>query len=162
MHNKGNRDREGFWDVFSELRENPVILELKKYPNHKISNLFDHSSRVAICAYDLSRKLHIKTDGKSLAMGAMLHDFYLYRAWRHEKIGIREHWLGHPNTALKNAEKEFKLSELEKNIITSHMWPLTFRHFPKSREAVLICLADKICACGEMFLRRNYVRVQRK
>lgn len=162
MHYKGNRDREKFWETFLLLRENPSIQELKKYPNHKISNLFDHSSRVALCAYDLSLRLHVDIDGTSLAKGAMLHDFYLYKAWRNETIGTREHWFGHPVTALKNAEKEFQLSDLEKNIITSHMWPLTFLHVPRSREAVLVCLADKICAFGEGVLKRNYVRMQKR
>lgn len=161
MRYKGNRDREKFWETFLLLRENPAIQELKKYPNHKISNLFDHSSRVALCAYDISRRLHVDIDGTSLAKGAMLHDFYLYKAWRNETIGTKEHWLGHPYTALKNAEKEFQLSDLEKNIITSHMWPLTFLHVPRSREAVLVCIADKICAFGEGVLKRNYVRMQR-
>ena len=158
MSNKGNRDREKFWETFILLRENPIIQELKKYPNHNISNLYDHSSRVALCAYDMSRRLHIKVDGTSLAKGAMLHDFYLYQARGNKKIGTKEHWFGHPVTALKNAEKEFSLTELEKNIITSHMWPLTFLHVPISREAVLVSLADKACAFGEMILKRNYMR----
>ena len=97
-------------------------------------------------------------DGTSLAKGAMLHDFYLYQARGNKKIGTKEHWFGHPVTALKNAEKEFSLTELEKNIITSHMWPLTFLHVPRSREAVLVSLADKACAFGEMILKRNYMR----
>ena len=147
-----------FWETFISLREDPIIQELKKYPNHKISNLFDHSSRVALCAYDLSRRMHIKVDGTSLARGAMLHDFYLYQARGNKEIGTRAHWFGHPDTALQNAEKRFQLTELEKNIITSHMWPLTFRHIPRSREAFLVSLADKICACGEMILKRNYMK----
>lgn len=147
-----------FWETFISLRENPTVQELKKYPNHKISNLFDHSSRVALCAYDLSRRMHIKVNGESLAKGAMLHDFYLYQARGNKEIGTRAHWFGHPDTALQNAEKEFQLTELEKNIITSHMWPLTFRHLPRSREAILVSLADKICAFGEGVLKRNYLR----
>lgn len=162
MHYKGNRDREKFWDTFIRLREDPHIQELKKYPNHYISNLYDHSSRVALCAYDLSRRMYLDIDGKSLAIGAMLHDYYLYQARHNKEIRTKDHWFGHPDTALKNAEKEFQLSELEKNIITSHMWPLTFRHFPRSREAVLVCLADKICAFGEGVLKRNYVRMQKR
>ena len=117
MHDKANRDREKFWETFLWLRENPSVQELKKYPNHKISNLFDHSSRVALCAYDISRRLHVDIDGTSLAKGAMLHDFYLYKAWKNETIGTRDHWFGHPDTALRNAEKEFQLSDLEKNAI---------------------------------------------
>ena len=160
---KRNKNQEQFWDAFLELRENPLIQKLKQYPNHKISNLYDHSSRVAVCAYDLSRRLHICINGKSLAKGAMLHDFYLYHARANQDISVREHWLGHPKTALMNAEKVFHLTELEKNIILSHMWPLNFLHFPRSREAVLVSAADKICACGELILKRNYVKkIKRK
>ena len=158
MKCKGKRDREQFWDTFIWLREHPTIQELKKYPNHNISNLFDHSSRVAVCAYDLSRRFHLNVDGRSLAKGAMLHDFYLYQARGNKDVGTKAHWFGHPCTALRNAEKEFDLSELEKNIIRSHMWPLTFLHFPRSREAVLISLADKICAFGELVLKRNHIK----
>lgn len=159
MSRKEIRDREQFWDTFMKLRENPTIQELKKYPNHKISNLYDHSSRVALCAYHLARRLHLDVNGKSLAKGAMLHDFYLYHARGNKDISVKAHWFGHPMTALANAEKEFQLSDLEKNIISSHMWPLNFWHFPKSREAFLVSLADKICAFGEMFLKRNHVKL---
>ncbi|MGN0131935.1 MAG: HD domain-containing protein [Lachnospiraceae bacterium] len=162
MDREEKRSREQFWDTFIKLRENPSIQELKKYPNHKISNLYDHSSRVAICAYHLAKRMHLDVNEKSLAKGAMLHDFYLYHARGNRDISVKEHWFGHPMTALENAEKEFQLTELEKNIITSHMWPLTFLHFPKSREALLVSLADKICAFGEMFLKRNHVKALKK
>ena len=157
-----DKDQEQFWETFLALRENPLVQELKKYPNHKISNLYDHSSRVAVCAYNLSRRFSVPINGKSLAKGAMLHDFYLYHARANKDISVREHWLGHPKTALINAEKLFHLTELEKNIIVSHMWPLTFWHFPKSREAFLVSVADKMCACGELILKRNYVRKRKE
>ena len=162
MKHKEKKDREQFWDTFVKLRDNPTIQELKKYPNHKISNLYDHSSRVAICAYHLARRLHLNVNGKSMAKGAMLHDFDLYHARKNKDISTKAHWFGHPVTALENAEKEFELSDLEKNIILSHMWPLTFCSFPRSKEAVLVSLADKICACGEMVLKRNRVKMIKK
>jgi uncharacterized protein len=156
------KEQDEFWSTFLALRENPIIQELKKYPNHKISNLYDHSSRVAVCAYHLARRLHLPVNEKSLAKGAMLHDFYLYQARGNKTISVKEHWFGHPITALENAEKEFDLTDLEKNIITSHMWPLTFFHVPKSREALLVGLADKICAFGERVLKQNHIKNLRK
>lgn len=149
---------EDFWDTFSQLRGDLSILKLQQYPNHKISNLYDHSSRVAVCAYHLAKRLHLHVDGASLAKGAMLHDYYLYHARGNKDITTKEHWFGHPKTALQNAQKEFFLTDLEKNIITSHMWPLNFKQFPHSKEAILVCLADKICAFGEMILKRNGLR----
>ena len=52
---------------------------------------------------------------------------------------------------LINAEQEFDLNETERDIIRSHMWPLTLFHMPKSKEAALVCLADKICTLQEFF-----------
>ena len=49
---------------------------------------------------------------------------------------------------LKKALKEFELTEHEIDIIMKHMFPLTLRP-PRYREAVLVCIADKICAWGE-------------
>ena len=51
--------------------------------------------------------------------------------------------------ALRNAEIH-GLSDLEKDIISKHMWPLTLRKIPRYRESVVVNLADKICACAEM------------
>ena len=162
MKNDKKKNRERFWEEFLELRENPAVQQLRLYPNHRISNLYDHSSRVAVCAYDLANRFRLDINGKSLAKGAMLHDFYLYQARGHKSIGTREHWLNHPDTALKNAEREFALTRKERNIIRSHMWPLTLWHFPKSKEAVLVSAADKICAFGEMFLKRNHIKKEKR
>ncbi len=40
---------------------------------------------------------------------------------------------------------------------SSHMWPLTFRHVPTCREAVIVCLADKYCAVVESMFQRARV-----
>ncbi|MBO4337444.1 MAG: HD family phosphohydrolase [Lachnospiraceae bacterium] len=150
--------REEFWPQLSAMMEDPVVMELKKYPNHRVSNLYDHSVRVALCAYDLSRRLHIKVDGSSMAKGAMLHDYYLYHAQTNKSISYREHLFGHPMCALTNAREHFELTPKEENIITSHMWPLTFFHVPRSKEAFLVQLSDKICAFGEGVLKSTHYR----
>ncbi|MCR4691655.1 MAG: HD family phosphohydrolase [Lachnospiraceae bacterium] len=156
---KHNR-RERFWDTFLTMRDDPLVQSLQEYPNHRFSNLYDHSSRVALCAYDLSRRLHWEVDGQALARGAMLHDFYLYHARTNKEISYKDHLFGHPAIALQNAREHFALSRKEENIITSHMWPLTFFHVPKSREAFLVQTADKICAFGEGVLHQTRVRQQ--
>ena len=56
-----------------------------------------------------------------------------------------------------NAERCFAITRKEQNIISSHMWPLTFRHVPTCREAVIVCLADKYCAVLESMFQRTRV-----
>lgn len=101
-------------------------------------------------------------DETSLAVGAFLHDFYLYD-W-HKKgtfHGIRRlfemHGFSHPGCACVNAEKVFHITKKEQSIISSHMWPLTFRHVPSCREAIIVCLADKYCAVVESMFKHSRV-----
>ena len=49
----------------------------------------------------------------------------------------------------------FSITTKEQSIIASHMWPLTFRHVPTCREAVIVCLADKYCAVVESMFQRS-------
>ena len=67
------------------------------------------------------------------------------------------HGFSHPGSACVNARNYFQITQKEQNIIQSHMWPLTFRHMPTCREAVIVCLADKYCAVEESMLQRARV-----
>mgnify|MGYP000786537243 FL=1 len=51
----------------------------------------------------------------------------------------------------------FGITKKEQSIISSHMWPLTFRHVPSCREAIIVCLADKYCAVVESMFKRSRV-----
>ena len=79
----------------------------------------------------------------------LLHDYYLYDA-RNCELTNYQHCVSHPKTAVKNASKCFALNEKTKNIIRSHMWPMPFVERPRSKEAVLVNMADKYCAYQEM------------
>ena len=86
-----------------------------------------------------------------------LHDFYLYD-W-HNCSNIT-HWHGfkHARIARYNAETVFKLTDKEKDIIQSHMWPLSPTDIPHSREAALVCMADKMSSSYETVLERKAKR----
>ena len=66
------------------------------------------------------------------------------------------HGFSHPGCACINAERVFGITKKEQSIISSHMWPLTFRHVPTCREAIIVCLADKYCAVVESMFRRSH------
>lgn len=52
----------------------------------------------------------------------------------------------------------FELTDKEKDIIQSHMWPLNPTDIPHSREAALVCMADKMSSSYETVLERKAKR----
>ena len=114
---------------------------------HGSTSVYAHSVRVAACSLRLSRLLRIRTDQRALVRGALLHDYFLYD-WHKADPSHRLHGFYHPGTALRNARQDFALTPREENIIHRHMFPLTPMP-PTTREAWIVCLADKYCAAAE-------------
>ena len=54
----------------------------------------------------------------------------------------------HPGYALENASKYYNLTELEKDIITTHMFPVTFTP-PKYLESWIVDLIDDVAGIYE-------------
>ena len=141
-----------FKACLNEMLERPDIQRLKEIPQHKGGTTYAHCVNVANTAWKLAKMGGWDVDIPSLVKGAMLHDYYLYDTETMPWSDYR-HSLIHPKLAVKNAEKLFDLNATERNIILSHMWPIPGAPLPRSREAWLICAADKLCAQREM--RRN-------
>ena len=138
-----------FKRCLSALTNHPDIQRLKQIPQHKGGTTYAHSVNVACTAYGLAKKLGWDIDIDALVKGAMLHDYYLYDTETMPYSDYR-HSLVHPRLAVANAEKLFDLSDKERNIILSHMWPIPGAPLPRSREAWLVSMADKVCAYREM------------
>lgn len=130
----------------------------KTLPMHRNVSIFSHCVSVAYVSILIADKYHIKNlDRSSLIRGALLHDFFLYDWHIHEKWH-RFHGFIHPRIALDNASKEFSLTKKEKDIILHHMFPLTLS-FPRSKEAFIVDMADKICANHEHFHMETLVEI---
>lgn len=127
------------------------VQSMKKYVQHGSTSTYEHCIHVVFLSYWLKNRFHIKVNEKSLLVGALLHDFYLYD-WHEKSSWHRLHGFHHSFRACKNARKVFQISDLEADIIENHMWPLTLRHIPRSREAAIVCLADKCCSLLELHL----------
>lgn len=138
-----------FFRALTELEADPRVRELERYRQHRGNPTFCHCHNVAVASFGLAQRLGWRVDEQALARGAMLHDFHLYTRQDIDINPIR-HIFRHPRYALRNAERVFALNRKEKNIIRSHMWPLTLLTPPRSREALLVTLADKYCAWREM------------
>ena len=141
-------DKAVFVDELNKLLEDPRIVKLCTFPQHHGSNTLQHCIAVAKRSFDLAEKFGWDIDERELARGAMLHDYYQYNI-KEEGLTAYGHGTSHPQIAMQKADKDFHLTEKEKNIIRGHMWPLTLAHPPKSKEAVLVSLADKEIATME-------------
>ena len=132
----------------------PRVQEMKNYIQHGAVTTYMHCINVARVSYWMNRRWNLKADEKVLAVSAFLHDFYLYD-WHDPSQHARLHGFHHPSTALANAEKYYSVNDKERNIIKSHMWPLTITDIPRCREALIVCIADKWCSAQEtLFLRK--------
>ena len=144
---------EAYEEILSKLQADSRVQEMKQYIQHGNVTTYDHCLSVARLAYRLSRALHMKINLKTLATGAMLHDFYLYD-WHLKGDGThRLHGFSHAGRAARNARACFNVDDATRHVIYSHMWPLNPERVPMSREAWLVCLADKLVSIRETLVR---------
>ena len=130
-----------------EILESKNMQKEKTFMQHGNISVFDHSVAVTIKCLKIAHILGIPVDQKALIRGALLHDYFLYD-WHESDKSHRLHGFTHAKKALINAEKEYELNEIEKNMIYCHMFPLNIR-IPKFRESIILCIADKIVATKE-------------
>ena len=153
-------EREQLYAIVEKYDHHPDVQRMREYIQHGSVTTYQHCKNVALVSFWLNRRLHLHADETSLAVGALLHDFYLYD-WHTTGTfhGLRRlfemHGFSHPGYACVNAKRVFSITTKEQSIIASHMWPLTFRHVPTCREAVIVCLADKYCAVVESMFQRS-------
>ncbi len=133
-------------DCVSLLIENEKILSMDAFIQHSDITCLDHCIYVSYMSYRLCKKLRF--DYCSAARGAMLHDFFLYD-WHKIKPYEGLHGFHHSKIALRNANEHFELTDMEKDIIHKHMWPLTSK-VPKYKESLIVLLVDKYCATTEI------------
>ncbi len=117
---------------------------------HGTVTVHNHCMDVARYSLLLNKKLRIGCNKHDLIRGALLHDYFLYDWHDKEYLAYRQrlHGFHHPATALCNAEKEYQLNDVQREIIRKHMWPLSLVP-PTCREAWVVTAADKYCSLME-------------
>lgn len=144
---KADSSNEGEYEkCVEDLIQHDRVISMKNFIQHGDINCLEHSLYVSYSSYLICRQLGL--DYRAAARGGLLHDFFLYD-WHIAKPYKGLHGFIHPSVALKNANHHFCLSDMEKDIILKHMWPLTIR-LPMYREAVVVLLVDKYCATMEI------------
>jgi uncharacterized protein len=154
MHLSEN-EQDRLHQILHKYESNDRVQQMKRYIQHGTISTYEHCWNVAQFSYWLNSRLHLCADETTLLTGALLHDFYLYDWHIDEKQEHRLHGFSHPRAACENAKRYLDAEEVVQEVILSHMWPLTLRSIPKSREAAIVCFADKYCAVLETIRRKK-------
>ena len=142
--------------LVADLLGNDIVMSMQNYLHHGSTTCFQHCVNVSYYNYRLCRFLGLNC--RAAARAGLLHDLFLYdwhcyKRAEHERL----HGFTHGLKALRNAEKYFYITDLEKDIIEKHMWPLTISRVPKYKETVVIVLVDKYCGIAEVLSFRAQV-----
>lgn len=132
-------------EEFNEIIKPYLIEEFDKLKdiNHHGITRYDHSIRVAYYTYFVTKFLGFNYEEATVA--ALLHDFFTDEV--ENELGIFK-LRRHPKHALNNASKYFYLTDLQKDIISTHMFPITFTP-PKYLESWIVDIVDDISAIYE-------------
>ena len=147
---KRNSDEE-IEKILRDICVQPSAQEMKRYVQHGKISTYDHCRNVAEFSCRMDKTLHLHADRNTLVKGAMLHDLFLYD-WHDGSH--RLHGFTHAEEAAGNAERIFGVDRATRHVISSHMWPLNLTQIPRSREAWIVCCADKMVSLYETIFER--------
>jgi len=156
---ENSKNDKEFQDILKDILENETVKEMKRFKIHGNTTCFAHCYDVAYFSYLFCKKHNL--DYKSMARAAMLHDLYLYD-WHIKNTHKGLHGFVHPKIAYENASKIFKLNSKEKDIILTHMWPMTFTKLPMYKESFVLTIVDKQCAFAEFIRAKKYKYSKKK
>ena len=136
--------------LLEPIVENDAVQSMKTFVQHGTVSTFDHCLTVAQTAFALNSRMHLGGDECIVVHGGMLHDLFLYD-W-HDS-----HWTHsykHAEYARRNAVTHLNADVRVQAVIRTHMWPIGITHVPASREAWIVCMADKMVSAHETVLQR--------
>lgn len=144
-------DDKEYIKIVEDILKNEEFNKIKNIEHHGISR-FEHSLKVSYNAYKIAKKLNLNYI--EVARGGLLHDFFLSNENRTSKERFISTFV-HPKKALKTSLENFDITELEADIIKSHMFPVNLT-MPKHRESWLVNMVDKGIGSFEFSMKLGY------
>ncbi len=140
-----------FYEMIADIIDHEKVKRLDDYSQHLNTSRYQHSINVAYYSFLLAKKMRLNVT--ETVRAALLHDFFLYE-WRTEQPVKGNHVHVHPIQALINAKSITEVTPLMEDVILSHMWPVGSIR-PKSKEAWIVSIADKVCTIFELGSQLN-------
>lgn len=137
-----------YTNLVNPILENEEFKKIKKIEHHGITR-YEHSIRVSYYSYKVSKFLRL--DYENTARGALLHDFFISPEERTKTERLTSTFT-HPKKAVMKSAEVFELTELERNIIHAHMFPI-YCALPKYAESWVVSFTDKVVALYEFGLK---------
>ncbi len=128
------------------------IFKQAGYQHHHLhGTVQDHTINVCVVGVWLGRRLirrGTQINEKDLVQAALCHDLGMVGRDSRYKDRI-ESWKAHPEESARVAQEILpELSDNARELILSHMWPLT-GSAPSSNEAMLLNIADKYASMAD-------------
>ncbi|MBQ8175075.1 MAG: HD domain-containing protein [Clostridia bacterium] len=153
---ENTEDGRAFLAIVRPLLHHPAVHILSTYRHHMSTDRLQHVTSVAYLAYHICREQGLAVE--EVCHAALLHDLFYFDSERGD--APRFPWVRHPVIAWENARELYPFTEVGRDIICHHMWPLTL-HLPRTREGRIVSWADKYCAMREFFRgfqKPSYIR----
>ncbi|MFV0274992.1 MAG: HD domain-containing protein [Bacilli bacterium] len=140
-----------FENIVKDILNNKEFIKLKNIKHHGISR-YEHSLSVAKKSYKMFKNLNL--DYVCATRAALLHDFFHVE---HDKnfISRMKYFFIHPSLSKENSTSHYNLTKKQINIIESHMFPTSIK-LPKSKEAIVVCLIDKLVALNDFLTKFSF------
>lgn len=152
MHSINDTNKKYVVSYLKDILNNETFLLTKKSIHHGKVTTYEHCINVVVVSLKINNFFHLNSKVDVLLKSAILHDFILYD-W-HGKDCPKLHGFTHAKVASNNAKKYFNINNDIAKVIESHMWPLNITKIPTTREAIIVCIADKYCALIETLFMR--------
>ena len=126
-----------FCRYYEQLSRCSGLTQMAQYPQHGNTSRLLHSVAVAYYSYRLAAATPASFHMHEMVRGALFHDYFFYDAQDGDPAH-KGHWTRHPSIALENAQKELRLTGIER-----------------------VSLMDKACSVYEFFRRKDPYRTLR-
>lgn len=124
------------------------LVQMNDIVHHYHSTRLRHSFYVSYVSYKIAKNRG--WNSQAVARAGLLHDFFLENRQEIADMNEGSHSEVHPKIALKNARQLTELTELEEDIILSHMFMTCMKSpRPRFRESWIVSMMDKYCAINE-------------
>ena len=133
---------EEFCLLIEPIIENEEFKKTKAIAHHGITR-YEHLMRVSYYSYKVTKFLRLNYQETTRA--SILHDFFLEETEDDNKVSALRR---HPRYALEKSLIYFKLTDRERDIISNHMFPVTFTP-PKYLESWIVDLIDDVAGIYE-------------